>query len=201
MAVLTQTRNHAVRGRILEAAVDTICERGLIDTRVSDIGKRAGMSAGHVMYYFETREEIVIQALRLVNDRFFERAMTELETLPTVHDKLLRLIELGMPSDPQEEPHSQWLLWLDVWARSPRSAVVDADRRRLERRWIAAYAALVEQGMAAGEYRAVDADDFAIRLAALVDGLGKSVVLNDDWMSRERMLDMCRRMVCDELES
>ena len=76
MAVLTQTRYHAVRGRILEAAVDTICELGLIDTRVSDIGKRAGMSAVHVMYYFETREEIVIQSLRLVNDRFFERAMT-----------------------------------------------------------------------------------------------------------------------------
>jgi AcrR family transcriptional regulator len=197
--MVTLNRNQVTRSKVLEAAVDTICERGLIDTRVADIGRRAGMSPGHVMYYFATREEIVIQALRLVNDRFFAAAMGEVEALPTARERLLRLIELGMPSPPQEQPHSQWLLWLDVWARSPRSPVVDADRSRLERRWIDAYAAIVEQGQAAGEFRDVDADDLAVRLAALIDGLGKSLVLRDQWMTRERALDICRRVVSADL--
>src|SRR5437763_2229960 len=116
MAVLERdipapTRSQAARRRVLEAAADTICERGLIDTRVADIGRRAGMSPGHVMYYFDTREQIVIEALRLVNDRVFAQAMREIEALPTASARLLRLIELGMPSKAEDEPHSQWLLW------------------------------------------------------------------------------------------
>src|SRR5215472_18304641 len=163
---------------ILEAAISAISERGLSGTRVADIAQRARMSPGHVMYYFDTLEQILIQALRMANERFLDEAVREARRLPQARQQLVRLIELGMPSDPSEEPHSQWLLWLDVWARSPRNPAVDADRRRLEKRWIDTYAELVELGQKTGEFSAdADADDFAIRLGAVVDGLGKSVVL------------------------
>jgi AcrR family transcriptional regulator len=187
------------RARVLQAAAAAICERGLADTRVADIAVHAGMSPGHVMYYFSTREEILVEALRWANERFLEEALAEAALLPTVHERLLRLVDLAMPSDPAEEPHSQWLLWLDVWARSPRNAVVDANRRDLESRWVTTYADLVEQGIAAGEFRAVDAQDFAVRFAVLMDGLGKAVVLADTWMSRERARRICADMIAAEL--
>jgi AcrR family transcriptional regulator len=191
-----QRRREATRARVLEAAIAAICERGLAGTRVSDVGARAGMSPGHVMYYFPSLEEMLIEALRFANDRFLDRALADAEREPTAGRKLMRLIELGMPSDPAEEPHSQWLLWLDVWARSPRNASLGAHRRELEQRWIAAYQGIVERGQAAGELpRDVDADDFAVRLSALIDGLGKSVVLGDPWMPRGRMLEICSREV------
>ena len=187
---------------ILNAAVSAICERGLSGTRVADIAQRAEMSPGHVMYYFDTLEQILIQALRMANERFLDDAVREARRLPQARQQLVRLIELGMPSDPSEEPHSQWLLWLDVWARSPRNPVVDADRRQLEKVWIDTYAGLVEVGQKTGEFSpAVDPQDFAVRLAALVDGLGKSVVLRDDWMTRGRMLDICTRMIAQELDA
>ncbi|HEY2789263.1 MAG TPA: TetR family transcriptional regulator C-terminal domain-containing protein [Gaiellales bacterium] len=193
-------RSSARRARVLEAAIAAICERGLSDTRVLDIAGRAGMSPGNVMYYFATLEEILIEALRFANDGFLERALREAQSEPTAHARLRRLIELGMPSDPAEEPHSQWLLWLDVWARSPRNPSVDAHRRELEEHWISAYAGIVELGQAAGEFRpGVDAHDFAVRLAALIDGLGKSLVLADPWMTRARMLDICAGVVAAEL--
>jgi AcrR family transcriptional regulator len=188
------------RDRILNAAIGAICERGLSDTRVADIAQRAEMSPGHVMYYFHTLEEILMQALRMANERFLDNAVREARQLPQARQQLLRLIELGMPSDPSEEPHSQWLLWLDVWARSPRNPTVDADRRRLEKRWIDTYADLVELGQTTGEFSpGTDPQDFAIRLGAVIDGLGKSVVLNDDWMTRDRMLAICTRMIANEL--
>jgi len=189
------------RTRVLEAAVAAICERGLSDTRVSDIADRAGISPGNVMYYFATLEEMLIEALRFANDRFLDQALREAEGRPTARSQLLRLIELGMPSDPAEEPHSQWLLWLDVWARSPRNPTVDLYRRELEGHWMAAYARMVERGQAAGEFRQGDADDFAIRLSALIDGLGKSVVLGDEWMTRGRMLEICEGMIRAELDT
>lgn len=193
-------RSSARRARVLEAAIAAICERGLSDTRVLDIAGRAGMSPGNVMYYFATLEEILIEALRFANDGFLDQALREADAEPAAHGRLLRLIELGMPSDPAEEPHSQWLLWLDVWARSPRNPSVDAHRRELEEHWIAAYAGIVERGQAAGEFRpGVDARDFAVRLAAMIDGLGKSLVLADPWMTRARMLEICSGMIAAEL--
>lgn len=194
-------RSSATRVRVLEAAVAAICERGLSGTRVADIARRAGMSPGNVMYHFGTLEEMLVEALRLANESFLAAALEETGRLPAARDRLIRLVELGMPSDPAEEPESQWLLWLDVWARSLRNATVDAHRRDLEGRWIGAYAGIVERGLAAGEFRSsVDPHDFAVRLAALIDGLGKSLILRDPWMSRERMLAACTAMVENELE-
>lgn len=194
-------RSSATRVRVLEAAVAAICERGLSGTRVADIARRAGMSPGNVMYHFGTLEEMLVEALRLANESFLAAALEEAGRLPAARDRLIRLVELGMPSDPAEEPGSQWLLWLDVWARSLRNATVDAHRRDLEGRWIGAYAGIVERGLAAGEFRpSVDPHDFAVRLAALIDGLGKSLILRDPWMSRERMLAACTAMVENELE-
>jgi AcrR family transcriptional regulator len=197
------SRLHARRSgreRILDAAIEAICERGVADTRVADIAQRAEMSPGHVMYYFQTLEQILMEALRMANERFLDEAVREARRLPQARQQLHRLIELGMPSDPSDEPHSQWLLWLDVWALSPRNPTVDADRRRLEKKWIDTYADLVELGQATGEFSPeADPQDFAIRLGAVVDGLGKSVVLRDDWMTRDRMLDICTRMIAQEL--
>jgi AcrR family transcriptional regulator len=201
-AAQPRRRSSAKRERVLQAAIAAICERGLSDTRVSDIADRAGMSPGNVMYYFATLEEMLIEALRYANDGFLDQALRDAEREPTAHKRLLRLIELGMPSDPAEEPHSQWLLWLDVWARSPRNPTVDAHRRELEGRWMTAYARIVERGQAAGELsRSVDAHDFAVRMCALIDGLGKSVVLGDPWMTRSRMLEICAGMIRVELGS
>ena len=199
-AIAVRPRSAETRARVLRAATAAICERGLFDTRVADIASRAGMSPGNVMYHFATLEEMLIEALRFANDGFLDHALRDAEIRPTARARLLRLVELGMPSDPGDEPHSQWLLWLDVWARSRRNAGVDAHRRGLEGRWIAAYAGIVRRGQAAGEFRsAVDAEDFAVRLAALIDGLGKSLILRDPWMTRARMLASCTAMVDREL--
>lgn len=193
-------RSAARRERVLQAAIAAICERGLSGTRVSDIADRAGMSPGNVMYYFATLEEMLIEALRFANDGFLDQALRDAEREPTGTRQLLRLIELGMPSDPAEEPHSQWLLWLDVWARSPRNPTVDAHRRELEGHWLTAYAEIIARGQAAGELSpSVDGHDFAVRLCALIDGLGKSVVLGDPWMTRTRMLEICAGMIAAEL--
>jgi hypothetical protein len=41
---------------------------------------------------------------------------------------------------------------------------------------------------------------FAVRLSALIDGLGKAVVLGDEWMTLPRMLEICEGVVQAELD-
>ena len=45
----------------------------------------------------------------------------------------------------------------------------------------------------------MDADDFALRFASLVDGLAIQVVLDDPDVPRSRMLEVCLRIAGEEL--
>jgi hypothetical protein len=91
------------------------------------------------------------------------------------------------------------MLWLELWNRAPRDAEVAGSRHRLDRRWREVIAKIVRDGIGAGEFQAVDADDFALRFASLVDGLAIQVVLDDPDVPRSRMLEVCLRIAGDEL--
>lgn len=49
----------ASRARVLDAARELFAERGYFACRVSDIGRRAGMSPGNVYWHFESKEAIL----------------------------------------------------------------------------------------------------------------------------------------------
>lgn len=49
----------ASRARVLDAARELFAERGYFACRVSDVGRRAGMSPGNVYWHFESKEAIL----------------------------------------------------------------------------------------------------------------------------------------------
>ena len=58
---------------ILDAAARVITDRGLADTRISDIAERCGVSPGLILYYFESKDRLLIEALISANDQFYLR--------------------------------------------------------------------------------------------------------------------------------
>ena len=66
------------RQQILDAAALVIAERGLCDTRVADIGARAGVSAALVLYYFGSKDRLLTEALTAAEDRFYLETFHEL---------------------------------------------------------------------------------------------------------------------------
>src|SRR5439155_26293723 len=76
---------------------------------------------------------------------------------------------------------------------------VARDREALDRRWRDTIAGIVRTGQARGEFQVIDADDFALRLSAMLDGLAIQIVLDDPEMSPERMFEICSGIVADGL--
>ena len=56
--------NEARRNQMLRAAAELICERGFGETRIADVAKRAEASSALVIYYFGTRDRLLVDALR-----------------------------------------------------------------------------------------------------------------------------------------
>jgi AcrR family transcriptional regulator len=168
------------RQQIIEAATLAIAERGLCETRVADIGARAGVSAALVLYYFGSKDHLLTEALTFAEDRFYLETFHELARLERARDRLIRLIDLSFPpAGATGDTRSDWVLWFELWTRALRDPEVARKREALDRRWRDTIADVVRQGQRSGEFADVDPDSYSLRLAALLDGLAIQVVLAD----------------------
>src|SRR3989442_960600 len=149
------------RRQILQAAVTVIGQRGLCDTRISDIAERAGASSALVLYYFGSKDRLLAEALAFSEERFYAETADELASADSATDQLVRLIERSCSpgSVSRKNWRDEWLLWLDMWARSPRDPDVARDREVLDRRWRETIARIVRTGQSRGEFARVDAED------------------------------------------
>jgi AcrR family transcriptional regulator len=63
-----EQRSAETRGRLLEATIDLLIERGYARLTTADIAKRAGVSNGARVHHFRTKEDLVVAANRQAYD-------------------------------------------------------------------------------------------------------------------------------------
>ena len=177
---------------ILDAAARVITERGLADTRISDVAGAARVSPGLILYYFESKDRLLSEALTYANDQFFLRMSREIRRIPSAKDQLRHLIDLSVPGyQPEYGKLDEWALWIEVWVRALRDPQMAKDREVLDQRWRQSIAEIVRAGQASGEFGPGDAEEIALRLGSLIDGLAIQVIMNDSQVSPDRMHRAC----------
>jgi len=184
------------RDDILGATVAAIAERGLCETRLADIADIVGISPALVLYYFPTKATLLTEALVYLDRLFYENVALKLEQAVTAEDKLAVLIEESCPrpTTSGELPDS-WVLWPATWEMARLDPSLAAARARLDEAWRSQIAAIVDGGVAAGEFADVDSKDFSLQLSAMLDGLAIEAMLGDPTVDATRMSDLARSFV------
>ncbi|MEV6147648.1 TetR family transcriptional regulator C-terminal domain-containing protein [Streptomyces sp. NPDC051992] len=174
------------REELLAAVMATIAERGLDGLTMAGLGREVGMSSGHLLYYFRTKDELLLQTLEWSEGRLGAERRALLAGPGTARERLDGYIDLYLP-DGHRDPH--WTLWLEVWNRA-RNADDDARARQaaVEAAWHRDLVALLDGGAAAGEFRPVDAERYATRLRALLDGFSVHVAVGLPGTGRPQVL-------------
>ncbi|MGW2084571.1 TetR/AcrR family transcriptional regulator [Streptomyces sp. NPDC001880] len=174
------------REELLAAAMATIAERGLDGLTMAGLGREVRMSSGHLLYYFRTKDELLLQTLEWSEGRLGAQRRALLSGQATARERLDGYIDLYLP-DGHRDPH--WTLWLEVWNRS-RNADDDARARQaaIEAAWHRDLVDLLERGASAGEFRPVDAQRFATRLRALLDGFSVHLAVGLPGTGRSQVL-------------
>ena len=190
------------RQQILDAAAAVITQRGLAETRIQDIADRCGVSPGLILYYYESKDRLLVEALTNVNDRFYLEMSRELRRMPSAKDRLAYVIRRSVPGlETASSLLDEWALWLEIWVRALRDPVLARERESLDRRWIQTLADVIRFGRSTGEFTTddVDAEDVALQLGTMIDGLAIQVLLNDTVVTPERMarisLDSAERLL------
>jgi AcrR family transcriptional regulator len=187
------------REQMLRAALEVIVERGYADTRISDVAERTGTSPALVIYYFKTRDQLLTEAIRYSEDTWYAEYLRRAEQVPTAAGRLAELIANVCLPGIDDEPRAYWLMWLDLWALSPRSPGAAAIRQKSDERWRAAIRSIVLAGQEAGEFASVDADDFTITLAAVLDGLAVQIGVDDPEVPPQRAFELAMRFAAGQL--
>ncbi|MFF3786716.1 TetR/AcrR family transcriptional regulator [Streptomyces sp. NPDC001933] len=185
------------REELLAAAMATIAERGLDGLTMAGLGREVQMSSGHLLYYFRTKDELLLQTLEWSEGRLGAERGALMAGSATARERLDGYIGLYLPDGPRD-PH--WTLWLEVWNRS-QNADDDARARQaaIEAAWHRDLVDLLEQGASAGEFRPVDAGRFATRLRALLDGFSVHVAVGLPGTGRPQVLAQVREFIEESL--
>lgn len=178
---------------ILGATATAIAERGLCETRIADVAEIVGVSPALVLYYFPNKASLLTEALIYLDRLFYDSVAQKLESAASAEDKLIILIEESCPrpTAPGELPDS-WVLWPATWEMARLDPALASARARLDEAWRSQIVSIVEEGIANGEFEAVEAKDFALQLAAMLDGLAMEAMLGDPTVDAERMSTLSR---------
>jgi AcrR family transcriptional regulator len=177
--------------QILATTVELLCEQGLWSVRVSDVAERAGTSPAGVIYYFGTKDELFKAAIADADATFYATVWPELDRLESGVERLAWLVVRSSRSD--------WVLWMDLWVYARRHPELLETQRGFAERWWATIADVVRHGQERGEFAPGDAEDLAVRLAAVTEGLAVHMVLEDPGRTPEHYVETSLAAAAAEL--
>ncbi|MFE0100821.1 TetR/AcrR family transcriptional regulator [Streptomyces sp. NPDC059009] len=179
-------KNAPPREDVLAAAMTMIAERGLEKLTMAALGREVGMSSGHLLYYFRTKDELLLRTLEWSEGRLGAERGRLLARQESARARLDAYVDLYVP-DGHRDPHCT--LWLEVWNRSLNADDDGRERQAaIEGAWHRDLVALLAEGISRGEFRAVDPDRFATRLRALLDGFSIHVAIGVRGTDRDQIL-------------
>src|ERR1044072_2256380 len=76
------------REKVLAAAMEMIAERGLEQLTMAALGRELGMSSGHLLYYFRSKDELLLQTLEWSEGRLGAERARLLTRTATARERL-----------------------------------------------------------------------------------------------------------------
>ena len=152
----------------MSAALELFVERGFHGTAVPEIAERAGVGAGTIYRYFDSKEALVNELYRQEKTRFANNVIHEFQP-PTGARELFRALWMKMARF--ATTHVKSFVFLELHHHAP---YLDEDSRALEQRMLALFGGVIIAAQARGELKRTDPR----LLMALVMGAFTGVIRN-----------------------
>jgi AcrR family transcriptional regulator len=136
------------RDAIMSAALELFVARGFFGTAVPEIADKAGVGAGTIYRYFESKEALVNALYRQEKQRFAERTISDFPKA-TIARELFRTMWMRMATFAVENPKPFVFLELHHHA-----SYLDAESQALEQRMHELFTNVVIAAQARGELKA-----------------------------------------------
>jgi TetR/AcrR family transcriptional regulator, fatty acid metabolism regulator protein len=187
-----EQRHPARQAQLIRSTYRLIGERGVDGASLREIAQSAGMSKGLIPYYFKTKENLILATMRWALSETANRIRRAMAAARTPEEKIVAMVD-AIFIEPEANRRFH-VAYLDLVGHAARvreytelSATFDGIVNSLN-------ADVIRSGAAQGAFAVDDADEAAMALRALVDGLFVQWLQEDDWRGEHaRYRAVCKR--------
>jgi AcrR family transcriptional regulator len=163
----TEARLAAVRERIVAAALALVADGGYRDAQVAAVAARAGVATGTVYRHFPSKADLLTEVFRRASQREVDAVAAAAAGPGPAPSRLAAAVETFA----RRALRGRRLAWALI--AEPVDSAVEAERLAFRRAYRDEFAALLAEGIAAGE---LPAQDTQVAAAALVGAIGEAIV-------------------------
>jgi len=169
------TKRQQRRAGIARAAIAPLSIQGVNNVSLADIGQSIGMTGAHLLYYFESKNDLFMAAMRIVEDDLRQGVEDAFKRLSSARERWEWVLDAGAPSGLDD---SGLLMWLEAWAGAVHEKDVLEHISELEAQWQDLLRDTLSYGVARGELpQTLEIDEIVEGVSALLDGLTIRVVV------------------------
>jgi len=180
----------ARRDEIALVACRVVAEHGFENATMVRIAREAGYTTGMIAHYFDSKQEIVLAALRLMLRRIEERLMRPTEA----GEGLLDVLSESMPLDEKRGIESAF--WVAFWGQMSTDARLKQINGWVHGEYTRLYdRCLSEHWSEWSTWPAVVRDDVLRAIATFLNGLTAGAIISPTEWPPERLLAQLERQL------
>ncbi|MGH9291809.1 MAG: TetR/AcrR family transcriptional regulator [Acidimicrobiales bacterium] len=177
------------REEVLEATWRVLARGGIEGLNIREVAAEAGYSTGVVAHYFKNKDDVVRSALLRVWRRESERIA---ERTASLHG-LAALDAIAAEVLPVGEQRSlEMAVWMSFWAAAIGDKELAAEQQKYYAGWRALLRRHLEEAVHLEEVADIDCHLEAVRLAALIDGVGIQAAFEPGLLEERDMVRLVR---------
>jgi AcrR family transcriptional regulator len=190
-------RDRRKTSRILSAAASVFAQRGYNEARMDDVAEEAGVSKGGLYLHFPSKDALFdglvghlvgLEARRLKAARAAEGPVAD-RLAGFFHEYARDMARMAR----------FYPIIMEVYARSFRHPPLQRVMQGYIDVYVTELSALVQEGIASGEFRQVDAEEVALQLISLLEGLALVWGIDRERIQIPETADNGVRLVLDGL--
>ena len=167
------------RDEIALVACRVVAQYGFEQATMARIAREAGYTTGMVAHYFDSKQDIVIAALRLILRRIEERLTPEAGD--GAQAELLTVLSEALPVD--ETRYSECAFWIAFWGQVPTDKRLKRINAWLHREYLRLFERCLARGWPEWRYWAAPVREQVLRsVVTFINGITASTVASRaDW--------------------
>jgi len=179
---------------LLRNTYHLISQRGVHQVALEDIAELAGVSKGILLYYFKTKEKLVLATMQWALSATAQRIHKAMATAYSPEAKVLAMIDaIWIGADTNR---GFYLTYLDLAAHAARNESFTELSATFHLIVDGLYAEAVAEGVGAGAFAVESVDEAATVVRAIIDGLFIQWMQGRAWKRRHAAnREMCKRAV------
>src|SRR5580692_10844576 len=162
----------ARRTQLIEMTIDSLAEVGYVESTLTRIGRRAGVSAGLVAHYFADKDGLLEATFRSLVARLGARMRARMQQAHTPRGRVQAIIDANLAAE--EFDRRTGTAWLAFWGQVPHVDRLRRVQRVYQRRMLSnlrhALRSLLDTA---------DAHSLAAMIAAMIDGVWLRAALSN----------------------